>query len=374
MILIPINAILSDKPNNFLIPTKVIEKLTGVKSFKTIKNMVNLKHKPKQKTIDTIASSLSKNINQVPGMSFDQDKFLEYVSSKFAGNTVDAVDFEPSIIGNIIQDEYTTYTKKVYSEILSQDIEIDTFIQNEIAPIGLEESISFKPLIDYIYNCGLPDYMLNTINLELYDNKMSARRFFRTILLLLFDVIFYISSAYEVEYNKKLLKCNESRMTKFLPVLKQGMLVNPIVLWFDFIMENCNIKSINAFALMFPKISKSDPDDIINDDSMKRQMRKWRKGHMLPKWKHIDKMVEKISREMSLTIHERIEEHKERGRFVYGYIKIFQKFLNILKSEINNNTASNLNNQKIESFFKRYEYWYNYHSVNITQIAANLDS
>ncbi|KPA15734.1 hypothetical protein MHK_004037 [Candidatus Magnetomorum sp. HK-1] len=355
MILIPINAILSDKANNLIISTNVIEEFVGV-SFKTLKNIMNFKHKTRQKTKDTIASNLSKNINQVPGMSFDQDKFLEYV-----GNGVCVMDFEPSEIRNIIQDEYTDYTQKVSSEIIYKDIEIDTFIKNKIAPIGLEEVISFKPLVDYIYNCGLPDYMLNTINIELYDNKMSAKTFFRTIILLLFDVIFYISSAHEVEYNKFFLKCDESRMTKFLPVLKKNELVNPIVRWFDFIMHNCKIKSINEFALMFPKISESNSENDINDGSKLRQIRKWRKGHMLPKWKHIDKMVEKVSREkMSLTVYEEIEEAKERGRYVYGYIKIFQKFLNLLKSEINN-PALNLNNQKIEFFFKRYGYWYTYH-------------
>jgi len=367
MILIPINLILSDKPNNFVIPTKVIEKQTGV-CFKTLKKFMNPERKTSQKTKNTISSNLNKNINKVPGMSFDQDKFLEYFCSSEGEK-----DFDPSIIGNIIQDEYTTYTKKVCFEIISKDIDIDTFIQNKIAPIGLDEAISFKPLVDYIYNCGLPDYMLKTINIELYDHKMSAKTFFRTMVLLLFDVIFYISSAYEAEYNRNFLKCDESKMTNFLPVLKHGDLLNPIVLWFDFIMKNGKIESINEFALMFPKISESNSENDINDDSKKRQMRKWRKGHMLPKWKHIDKMVEKISREkMSLTVHEKIEECKERGRYYYAYIKIFQNFLNVLKSEINN-PALNLNNQKVESFFKRYEYWYNYHSANISQMAATLD-
>jgi hypothetical protein len=321
--------------------------------------------KNSQKTNATVSSNLSNFFNKIPGVSFDHDKFLEYIG---AGG---AVTFEPSII---IQDEYTIYTKKVFSEIISKDIDIDTFIQNEIAPIDLDEVISFKPLVDYIYNCGLPDYMIETINIELYDHKMSAETFFRTMVLLLFDVIFYISSAYEAEYNRNFLQCDESKMTKFLPVFEQDELVNPIVRWFDFIMHNCKIESINEFALMFPKVSESDPDKDINDDSKKRQMRKWRKGTMLPSFKNIDKMIEKVSREkMSLTVYEEIEESKERGRYVYAYIKIFQRFLNTLKSEINNNPALNLNNQKVESFFKRYEYWYTYHSANISQIDANLD-
>jgi len=94
-------------------------------------------------------------------------------------------------------------------------------------------------------------------------------------------------------------------------------------------------------------------------------MRKWRNAQVFPKWKSVDKMLQKLSKEkIKLTNNEDIEYLKERGKIVYTYIKIFQKILNYLKSE-KNSSKPHLNNLEIELFFERYYYWHNYHAMKL---------
>jgi len=367
MILLPINIILNNKPNT-LFPS-IIEDFTGVTS-KTLKNIISRKNKPRKSTIDKISSNMETSVNKIPGCKFNRSNFiklLELCTESSENKDINPLHFK------IIEDVYTKYFQSVFYDILDKDIKIDNFIKCKYPQVNnIKTILNFKPLIDYILNCGLPDYMLTNITLEYYKNDLPLISFAKSIILLAFDVIFYLASAYEVEYNNNFLlelkNGDKPIMTKFLPFLKDNNIANPMALWFDNIMANCAIKSINEFALMFSKISCNTDNDIdYNNDSKLRQMRRWRKGEMFPNLKNIDNIIEKLLREkMQLTNNEDIEYVKENARFCYAYIKIFQKFLNTLKTELN------LNNDKIESFFNRYYYWHNYHSVKFYEAKQKI--
>jgi len=209
-ILFPINILINGNPNTIVPSHNNVIELTGV-TAKTLKNYIFNKNKPSERTINTISSKLESFFKQIQDVEFDKEL------CKIALKSLSSKTIDHNVLKNIIVDKHFEYFQSVVFDTISIDLDIRKYAQAN--KVVRDKILNFKHLITYINNTKLPSYMLNNIKVDDYNQVLLVKSLAKSLILLQFDVIFYIASAFEVEYNNNYLKSfmgDKPLMTIFL--------------------------------------------------------------------------------------------------------------------------------------------------------------
>ena len=346
MLLIPIHILLDDKPQK--ISSLLNIDSVGV-SRKTIKNVIAGNQKLSSKSIDKICLEVSGLFSDVYGCDINNILLKEMLSNPIDTTRIKYFKF--------IEDEYTQYFRKIFGEIL----ELDRCFSDDITEMRKDPiKKRIKSFIDLVYNTNYPANMLSDNIFE--KNSLPLNNASKTLNRIRIDIMFYLSSAYEVEYNYRFYKKvngNKSLTARYLPVIEEKTVKNPIEIWIDYLIQTNGYRSINEFAKSIPQLTVNPKDN--NDVSKLRMMRKWRSGKIFPTWENINCISETIAKKHYKGDDNKIEYLKEQGRFFAAYIKIYQKLLNMMLKDSQNQFG--INERGVVDYFERYLYWHNYHSV-----------
>lgn len=355
MIIIPIHIFLDDKPIN--IPKILDEKYFGIKR-RNIQNAVNKKTALSEDSKKKAYKKISSFCDDIPGLTMVASE------EEFSGSIT---ALNPIKFLNCIQDDYTQY----YKQIVKGMYELDAQLESEVEKIKTKPPNTQVGLFwELLSDTNFPGTMFKGNLFEETNNKIQNIQI--TLRRIMVDVLFYILTAYEVEYNHHFLKRqngDKPLFLKFLPFYHEKTLQNPSKLWFDRLQMLNGFETLQDFARAIPQLSV--PPTHKDIDSQKRMLRKWRSGKdkELPSWENINSIAESIVKKQNLSMDD-LESYQEQCRFAYAYVKIFQKLSNrLMDSE--SQELFGMDNIDVIEFFERYLYWHNYHAVLFMETSIN---
>lgn len=341
---------IEDKPKD--LPKFFDEKYLGVKR-RNIQNHIKGKNALSSKSLTQIYDSISSFCENNPTLRMvaNKNEFISYIRSEDLIN----------IIKSFQSDNCYYYDQFI------QLFELGMNFEEKMKKIDGQKSEKdqLKEGFRIIIETNFPHTMLNDNLIEI--ETLSLPFFQKTLFNFNIDVLFYLIAAWDAYFTlafSKKINIVGPILRKLLPTYEKGNLKNTITLWLDYIQNINGFENNEEFAKAIPQLSVSPKD--IDFASQKRMLHKWKTGKekQLPSWENIYVITEMLVKHQGLDMAN-LGAYKAQTQLVYSHIKIFQKLLSHLMDK-RCRKIHGMNDQEIVDVFERYLYWYNYHSVMMT--------
>ncbi len=309
------------------------ESSTGV-SRKTLKNIAQKRHVPTQQSIQTIEKTLTSYFTNIPGVSVTEGRF---------------------------EDKYQSYSINCFARAAVASSTVYRNLKSVNGP--LEEAV----VVDIFNRSGL---LQDLVHFNFSDfGRTSPDLLFQGVNRLRIDLAFYLLASQEVEYRyhfyPKDLK-NKSLLDDCMPKIeenrrKQTILVKPLKLLLQRIALKHGFGNIEQLSKAIKWTG--DGEDPRGDSTKKRLVMKWVMGKRFPSVQAIDALSLMLAEKMPRDDEDHIPMAIEEGRYVFGFIKIFQKLLKMIL--VHKDELFGWNEQEVVGYFKRYLYWHNHHLAEL---------
>ncbi len=321
-------------------------------SRNTVKNFIQNKHTPQQRTKDKFFLAIVETITQMPGMDVDTDLLDSVIE--------DSSKVSMSRTFDIFKDAFSKYTLSKFKDVVFLEQEF-AYMAKEIKKI--HKGSSSQLYFDIIKSVEFPGNMLsyNLVN----NNYFSIEDAIMTQNRIWVDGVFYRMAARDVEENYRFyrqVRGNKSLVAPFLPCIQNQKIKYPVALLFDKIIREQGYHSINEFAISIPQLTNRPSQQ--KDESKKRMVYKYRSGEAFPSREFVELMSDTIFKDKlnnRFTDPDDIHELKEQTISGFWYLNILHRLLKII---LKNQAAYGLDKAGVFDFFERYLYWHNYHSVH----------